>query len=401
MIHQFSINNFQSIRETAELDFRIPGTTPEKPRFRGSISRPEVRLPSVVALVGPNGSGKTALLRAIVATMRFAAHSYDHPHITAFVPFLAPDTRAAPTQIEVLFDARWLNSTSGQGASLLRYTLVLERNVPGNLAPTQVGYEALHVFPKGRPRRVFERRRGNTIFIAKEMKVRPRDDRLASIPANASAISALAKMGVGLFPTIAQDIANVQTNILGPDVWRPETGAITQVYLNHQPLVEEVSDKLRRFDVGIGNMAPQLLPDGTWLLAFAHNGLDSPVVLDNESAGTRHLVHVYPQLHFVLESGHIAVMDALDSDFHTELSVEILDWFRREDTNPHKAQLICSIHNLSILDDLEKEEVFIVEKGTDGATSVYGARDIMGLRRTGNLQKQYRSGIMGGLPTFG
>ena len=208
-------------------------------------------------------------------------------------------------------------------------------------------------------------------------------------------------MGVGLFPTIAQDIANVQTNILGPDLWRPETAAITQVYRNHQPLVEQVSDKLRRFDVGIGNMAPQLLPDGTWLLTFAHNGLDSPVVLDSESAGTRHLVHVYPQLHFVLENGHMAVMDALDSDFHTELSVEILDWFRREDTNPQKAQLICSIHNLSILDDLEKEEVFIVDKGTDGATSVYGARDIMGLRRTGNLQKQYRSGIMGGLPTFG
>ncbi len=176
---------------------------------------------------------------------------------------------------------------------------------------------------------------------------------------------------------------------------------MTQVYRNHQPLVEQVSDKLSRFDMGIGKMAPQLLPDGTWLLTFAHNGLDSPVVLDNESAGTRHLVHVYPQIHFVLELGHLAIMDALDTDFHTELSVEILEWFRREDTNPHNAQLICSIHNLSILDDLEKEELYLVEKSAEGATSIYGASEIMGLRRVGNLQKQYRSGIMGGLPTFG
>ena len=94
-------------------------------------------------------------------------------------------------------------------------------------------------------------------------------------------------------------------------------------------------------------------------------------------------------------------MDALDRDFHTELSVEIIDWFRREDSNPHNAQLICSLHNLSILDDLEKEEVFIVEKGLNGATDIYGALEIAGLRRGGNLQKQYRSGVMGGLPTFG
>ena len=148
-------------------------------------------------------------------------------------------------------------------------------------------------------------------------------------------------------------------------------------------------------------MVPQMLPDGTWLLTFTHRGLDTPVVLSNESAGTRHLVHVYPQLHFVLGTGHLAIMDALDADFHTELTAEVLGWFRREETNPHGAQLICSLHNLSVLDGLEKEEVFIVEKSSDGATQVHGASDVAGLRRGGNLEKQYRSGVMGGLPTFG
>ena len=94
-------------------------------------------------------------------------------------------------------------------------------------------------------------------------------------------------------------------------------------------------------------------------------------------------------------------MDALDNDLHADLVDEILGWFRREETNPRKAQLICSLHNLSALDELEKEEVFIVEKEQTGITQAYGAQDVEGVRRSTNLQKLYRGGALGGLPALG
>ena len=94
-------------------------------------------------------------------------------------------------------------------------------------------------------------------------------------------------------------------------------------------------------------------------------------------------------------------MDALDNDLHADLVDEILGWFRREDTNPRNAQLICSLHSLSALDVLEKEEVFIVEKDRAGVTQAYGVRDVAGIRRSGDLRKLYRSGALGGLPAFG
>ena len=94
-------------------------------------------------------------------------------------------------------------------------------------------------------------------------------------------------------------------------------------------------------------------------------------------------------------------MDDFDAEFHADLAAEILRWFQSEDRNPHGAQLICSTHSLSLLDDLEKEEVFIAEKDRDGATRAYGVRQVPGVRRTEDLQKLYRSGALGGIPTFG
>ena len=55
----------------------------------------------------------------------------------------------------------------------------------------------------------------------------------------------------------------------------------------------------------------------------------------------------------------------------------------------------------SLLDELEKEEVLVVEKDQSGATHVHGAQDVTGLRRDARLYAKYRSGALGGVPRFG
>ena len=403
MIHRFRVRNFQSIRDEVELDLRIPSTTPIQSRFRESRSRPEVRLPSVVVLIGPNGAGKTALLRAMTATIDFVVHSIgldSFEPVPYFVPFLSPRTRAGPTRIEVDFDTGWFSSGPDDPNLPCRYTLEFRRGT-SDLHPVGVSYEALHTFPRNRPRRILERRERGPVYVARELKIRPSDSRLVSVPANASVISTFAKLDVEPFPLIAADFMAVQRNIAGPEALQLSTDLVTRFYRDNPELVTRLSDRLQRSDLGVERMRVEPLPDGQWILVFDHQGLDTPVILSNESTGTRHLVHVFPQLDMALQTGHIAIMDALDSELHTELIGEILRWFQRPETNPNGAQLICSLHSMSVLDDLDKEEVFIVEKSSDGATTVHGARQVAGLRRTENLQKVYRSGALGGLPTLG
>ncbi len=108
-----------------------------------------------------------------------------------------------------------------------------------------------------------------------------------------------------------------------------------------------------------------------------------------------------PQIGTALRIGVPAVLDEIDGDLHVDIAGEILSWFRSHETNPSGAQLFVSSHNVGLLDHLEKEEIFIVEKDSSGATRVHGAQDVQGLRRDTRLYPKYRAGVLGGIPKIG
>ena len=385
-----------------ELDFRVPGTTPDLSRFRKSPSRTDIRLPTVVVLIGANGSGKTTLLRAMRETARFMTNSFANDageSLNGFMGALSSESQSEPTRIELEFDAKW-PSRDSSGWSLCRYTLELCRD-KSELLPDRIGYEALHVFPKGRPRRMFERRHGQPVHVAKGLGLRPSDDRLSSIPRNASVISTLGKLNVEPFASIAGSMGN-NMDRLGH--FRPDDSLAARMYQDNPELVDVVSGALPRVDLGIKNMRineqrGQYVPE--FKMEFDHHGLSYPVVFPFESSGTQQLVRMYPYFHRALERGNIALMDDFYADLHADLALEIVCWFQRIYRNSQDVQLICSSHNFSLLDDLEKEEVFITEKDRNGSTRAYGVRQVSGVRRTENLQNLYRSGALGGIPIFG
>jgi predicted ATPase len=99
--------------------------------------------------------------------------------------------------------------------------------------------------------------------------------------------------------------------------------------------------------------------------------------------------------------GGIAVVDELDSTIHPNLLPEILRWFHNKETNPHNAQLWISGQSASLLDELDKEEVYFTEKGEKGQTKIFGLKDIEGVRRVDNFYQKYLGGVYGAVPRIG
>ena len=108
--------------------------------------------------------------------------------------------------------------------------------------------------------------------------------------------------------------------------------------------------------------------------------------------------NLFPTLFYAIQRGGVAVIDELDNAIHSLLVPEIVDLFVDPDRNPHRAQLIAVCHNPSILQYLEKEEIYFTEKSSVGATSIYGLKDIRGVRRESNIYANYLAGAFGGVP---
>ena len=403
MIHTFSVSNYQSIREEVVLDLRIPGTAPDLPRFRPSAARPDVRLPSVVVLMGPNGSGKSTLLKALIQIALIASSALpveQHNPIKVFLPFASTKTRGEPTRFVLEVEADWL--TPGEARQLFRYEVVVGRDNTG-FENHAFRYEALSCFPKGRPRRLFERDGPEEpIYVSREFGLKPADERLKAVRADASVIATLALLNVPLAMRIAESMQLTwsTSNILYHGKWELPTDTVTRI-LKDAPKLKDWTEKyIRSSDLGIRDMS--ITGDtGENSVLFNHQGLDAPVGLHLESSGTKRLFHLLPQISIALDGGVPAALDEVEGDLHVDIAGEILGWFRSRDTNPRGAQLFVSSHNVGLLDDLEKEELFIVEKDGGGATRVHGAQDVHGLRRDTRLYPKYRAGVLGGIPKIG
>ena len=403
MIHAFSVSNYYSVREEVVLDLRIPGTAPDLPRFRRSTAKPDIRLPSVVVFMGPNGSGKTTLLDGLLATSRIAsfASPAEETSSLTFLPFSSTETRDKPTRFCMEIEADWL--AQDQARHLFRYELAVKRG-DASAKDTFFQREVLSYFPKGRPRRLFERGApGEPIYVSSELGLTPRDDRLKAIREDASVIATLTLFNVPLAARIAKWMRafSFYSNIINREKWQLPIQTMAEVFDESAP---EKRDWLVRHiqasDLGIRDM--RILEQAEKKeVFFDHRGLDRPIPLPFESSGTKRLFHLLPQLYLALNDGIPAVLDEVDGDLHVDIADEMLGWFRSQETNPSGAQLFVSSHNVGLLDNLEKEEVFIVEKDRDGATRVYGAQDVHGLRRDARLYPKYRTGALGGIPQIG
>lgn len=401
MLHTLEIENFFSIFGPQRVDLRVAANVPDSPgRFAPVWEGANERAPKVVAIFGPNASGKSTVLRAISFIAWFVRESFSlQPD--APLPFERFNNRVGQSHSTRLsVSLAGLVDPSG-GQAQCRYSYEVELGGPQGQTAT-VQSEALYYWPPPAQRKVrlFERDAEGQVVAGSAFTLTGYRQALEKIlRPNASVISTLAQLKHPFATSIWEAAQRVYSNIL---IERTEAieDQVIRHYASNPKLVEALNREIERIDLGIRAMRVEQGVNGPIAL-FTHEGHDGPMPLVLESQGTRMFLRLYPVLLHALETGGIAVMDELDTAIHPLILPEILRWFHDPARNPHAAQLWMTCHNASLLEELVKEEVLFTQKGPDGRSEIFGLGEIRAVRRDENYYRKYLSGSYGAVPNIG
>ncbi|MDN3594168.1 AAA family ATPase [Zunongwangia endophytica] len=121
-----------------------------------------------------------------------------------------------------------------------------------------------------------------------------------------------------------------------------------------------------------------------------------------ESEGTKKLLYLLGPWFDTLQNGKVLLVDELDSRLHSHLTLRLIDFFHKFNTN--HAQLICAVHDISLLnkENFRRDQIWFVEKNQFGASELVSLGDFKTdkVRNKSAFDKNYLDGKYGAIPYF-
>ena len=155
-------------------------------------------------------------------------------------------------------------------------------------------------------------------------------------------------------------------------------------------------------DVQVYEMTERFSERSRRQLRFVRSADDESVPLDfeEESAGTRTWFHLLGPALGILAAGRTLLIDEIDASLHPRLSARLLGLFQDPQTNPRGAQLIFTSHDTSLLNVLNRDEVWLTEKEPGVATRLVALAEFGDerVRKSVNLERAYLQGRFGAVP---
>ncbi len=392
MIRSLQFKNFQSFVDEATISFELPKSASQRGYERTTADG--TRLATVMAVFGPNASGKTALLKSAAFLFWFMKASFTlEPDAEIPIPdlILNPEN---PSEFELVFD-----DISG---TTWKYEL--------KVTPERVLWEALYR-KQTRFSYVFKRL-WNEKISGYDVSLQGFDmlqSQAKKVRQNASLISTAIQFNSSTTQFVERYMAHCNVSIDGRPHYRANLNYANKAFEAFSDEKARAVQTLKSWDLGLEDIdivEEKVLDEDSGkeravLRAhFTHvreDGTKFSLPYDLESNGTQSAYVLLALLYPVLRFGGIAVIDEMESDLHPHLLESLLRLFDSEESNPHGSQLFFTSHTTKVLDYLSKSQTYFVEK-IDCESSTYRGDQIQGLRSDDNLRAKYESGALGALP---
>ena len=406
MLLRFLVSNHRSILEPVELS--MIAVDEDRAATRGFDGLSE-RVLTVAGIYGPNASGKSNVLDAMAWLSMAVATS-----LRGWEDYIPRDAHrfgkgpASPTEFDLDLEVDGV-----------RYAYRLE------VDESAVLFESLDSYPEGRRRNLFTRRRSEIDFRRGLDGTRGIRDLLTP---TTLALSAGRRVGDTDFGSVGQTLARMR--VLGLRKRRfPRAGGVGPFDSTIRLLFEDEANQLRLFGIPEDRPAvtdPNVAMD---LLRFADPGIDDFVItkeesgrfggprrhlglvhrgegesvtfdLEDESAGTQTWFRLIGPAFAALRSGWVLLLDEIDASLHPRLSARLIEIFQDPQTNTRGAQLVFTSHDTSLLNGLNRDEVWLTEKAPGATTRLVSLAEFGGerVRRSLNLERAYLQGRFGAIP---
>lgn len=418
MLIEFSVTNFKSIRTTQKLSLVASSATELQKENTFTTNEKNIpRLLRSAAIYGPNASGKSNLLEALIFMRWFILNSSkegQEGEPVQVTPFLLDNvSRHEPSEFEVLFL---------QDGIRYQYGFAVNN--------TRVVNEWLIAYPEGRAQRWIERSynkdtneddwhpcsklkgqkamlqeatRGNALFLSTAVQL----NNVQLKPIYSWFHQKLRTIGVGgLAPTYSASKC------------KEETGRkkILELLNAADLSISEIEVEMKRFD--LSDLPPDM-PEP--LKELIHKGLDGQempdvkflhkvdgseelIALDSkdESVGTRKLFSLAGPWLDVLDKGNVLFVDELNNSMHPHMVRFLINLINSPQINKKNAQLVVTTHDTSVLDNdlFRRDQIWFTEKDCSNATNLYPLTDFTP-RKGEALGKGYLQGRYGALPYIG
>lgn len=406
MLVSFSVENFLSIRDRVELsmvaaDFdKSLSENIITTQLNRAKPRP-INLLKSLAIYGPNASGKTNILKAVLVFSNFvinAIQSTGKP--IPFVPFaLDPAWKIRPSSFEASFIAQ---------GTLYRYGLSADSSI--------VHHEYLYATDKAGERKIFERRKspekagysyeygpaGKNLNKVEQF-VR-QDSLLLAVGSSYNNIDCRAVWDSVLMLAFLNSKLDLRTSYQFDSI-KTEYGV---------KLMSEIAKYLGfgfsnldiRYPTGLGRAGEmrcgeQAEPE----IVFAYtDSKGNEVLLDAEtqSDGTVIFLNLLGDILLASQAGgRVLFVDEIEASLHPLLCEALFRFIHALPLN--NIQLVCTTHNTQLLnaDLFRRDQIWLTEKNQAGATDLYSLADFKGKpRKDARWGKQYLEGRFGGLPVL-
>lgn len=393
MLHNYAFSNFQSFRERTEIDFtqsrKVPFTD-----WMTDVPTGE-RVSKLMAVIGPNASGKTALIKPAAFLAWFISQSFQSKPEASIPVTQHFAATGDPSEFEV---------TADFDGKLWRYVL--------RCTPERVLHEALYV----------KRERFGYVFVrdweasSASYSVKQQDFGLAAQEArkvrpNASLISTAAQYGVPLAQKMASAHVMTNVNILGRIPMGEQALAVAARHFSENtPQRVRMERLLSNWDLGLSGVDllevpvnnPQEPNQKIWMPFGKHLSNNKAYTLPfvYESSGTQAAFVQLSRLLYTLEMGGLAIIDEFENDLHPHMLEPILGLFSNPATNPRQAQLLFTCHAIEVLNLVGKSQVMLVEKDQNCESTACRMDAVQGIRSDDNFYAKYMAGAYGAVPNL-